>query len=154
MTYLLQNEGGYVNNPNDHGGCTQFGITKISLSAFRHRVVTCEDIRALTIKEITEIYRLNYWDALRLEDITNDSIATALFDTAVVRGVGTSRLYAKYVCDKLKQPHINTCTPGAFITLFVKRLKEGYDNIAASNPTQSVFLKGWHNRADRLMTLV
>lgn len=154
MTYLLPNEGGYVDNPNDHGGCTNHGITKISLAAYRHAPVTCDDIKRITIAEVTAIYRVNYWDALRLDLINHQGVATALFDIGVLRGIGTSRMYAHWVCSKLNRSHINDCMPDAFISLFAKRARDGFDHIVASHPSQHVFLKGWHARADRLLTLV
>lgn len=75
-------EGGYVDDPLDPGGETNFGISKRSYPDV--------DIAALTPKAAGEIYRRDYWDKLSLDHIDNQVIATELFDTAVNCGVGTS----------------------------------------------------------------
>ena len=63
MAVLLKNEGGYVNNPNDSGGPTNMGITQATLSNWRGKPQTADDVRALTQAEATDIYRANYWNA-------------------------------------------------------------------------------------------
>lgn len=75
-------EGGYVNDPDDNGGETKFGISKRS---YPHL-----DIKALTIEKAAEIYKLDYWDELRLDQVSNQAIAAELFDSAVNCGVGTA----------------------------------------------------------------
>ena len=61
--FTLGYEGGYVNDPNDPGGCANAGITIGTLQAWRgaSMTVTCEDVAALTEPEIGMIYATNYW---------------------------------------------------------------------------------------------
>lgn len=72
-------EGGYVNDPRDPGGETNFGISK---RAYPH-----ENIRALTRERAIEIYRRDYWDAVGCEGLP-PKLAVALFDCAVNQGAG------------------------------------------------------------------
>ena len=78
---VLQHEGGYVNDPDDPGGETNFGISR--------RTYPDLDIKNLTGEEATEIYRRDWWDKNRFGEIEPGSLATGLFDVAV--NAGTSR---------------------------------------------------------------
>ena len=51
---VLGEEGGYVNNPADPGGETNWGISK--------RAFPQVDIKALTRDDAKALYRANYWD--------------------------------------------------------------------------------------------
>ena len=71
-------EGGYVNNSNDKGGETKFGISK---KAYPHL-----DIKKLTLKDAENIYYNDYWFTLKLDYIQDYEIQLELFDTAVNMG--------------------------------------------------------------------
>ena len=78
-TLLL--EGGYVNDPKDYGGETNFGISK--------KAHPEEDIKNMTAERAGRIYKHRYWDALRLDELDHQGIAEELFDTAV--NIGRNR---------------------------------------------------------------
>lgn len=62
LRLMFGHEGGYVNNPNDPGGPTKYGITHRTLAAHRGvRSVTAAQVRDLTLSEAEEIYRKSYW---------------------------------------------------------------------------------------------
>ncbi len=153
LPYILHHEGGYVNNPHDKGGPTNFGITLSTLSLWRHKPATALDVRDMKVAEAGEIYRMHYWDALRLDGISDQNIATALFDVGVNRGVGTARQYAHWICGKLGYEQVNDCGRHIFISMLSEHLRESYDHIVAAHPSQAVFIRGWHNRADQLKQL-
>jgi lysozyme family protein len=79
---LLSHEGGYVNDPDDPGGETHFGISKRSYPDL--------DIGALTKENVIEIYRRDFWDKYGFERIENDTLAFMLFDQAVLMGPVTA----------------------------------------------------------------
>lgn len=76
---VLENEGGYVNNPNDPGGETKYGITK--------RQYPDLDLKNLALDQAKEIYRRNYW---HFDNIQDQLIANKLLDMCVNMGVGTA----------------------------------------------------------------
>lgn len=78
---ILKHEGGYVNDPRDPGGETNFGISK--------KAYPNEDIRALTRERAKSLYRRDYWDALRLSEIPYP-LALVTFDMAVNAGTGAA----------------------------------------------------------------
>lgn len=156
LPFVLQNEGGaaYTDNPHDNGGPTRWGVTLKTLTIFRHHPCSAEDVKNLTENEACQIYKINYWDALRLDGVENQNVATAIFDVGVNRGVGTARLYVADICSHMGRDKINDCDPKEFIKSFAERVKQGYLNIVANHPHQRIFIKGWLNRADRLLTLI
>lgn len=60
--FTLDFEGGYVNDPDDPGGCTNMGITIGTLTDWRDDPSTnCNDVANLSRVEAGMIYALNYW---------------------------------------------------------------------------------------------
>jgi len=77
----IGHEGGYVNDPDDKGGETKFGISK--------RSYPNEDIRNLTLERAKEIYYNDFWlkqSCHLMEGFTDISIE--IFDTSVNMGRG------------------------------------------------------------------
>jgi len=74
---VLEHEGGYVNDPKDPGGETNFGIAKRS-----HPDV---DIKNLTKEGAKEIYKEVYWDKNKVESLPED-LWHIYFDMCVNQG--------------------------------------------------------------------
>lgn len=81
IEFVLKQEGGYANSPNDPGGETNFGISKRS-----HPNV---DIKNLTVEQAKEIYRVEYWQGCGADKM-DWPLCVAHFDFAVNAGVGTA----------------------------------------------------------------
>jgi lysozyme family protein len=81
---VIGHEGGYVNDPNDPGGETQWGISKRS---YPHL-----NIRMLTRAEAMGIYDRDFWQPLH-GDRLHDGVAFQLFDFAVNSGMDTAVRY-------------------------------------------------------------
>lgn len=82
---LLQHEGGYVDHPDDPGGATNHGITIGTLSAWRGKRASKEDVKNLTVDEAIAIYRAQYWDTVRGDDLL-PGVDYAVYDYAVNSG--------------------------------------------------------------------
>lgn len=78
---LLGHEGGYVNDPNDPGGETNWGISKRSYPE--------EDIKHLTRVRAEQIYRRDFWDRIHADELY-DGVAFQAFDFAVNSGIETA----------------------------------------------------------------
>lgn len=175
INYVLKNEtgsdnpdeSGYSNNPHDKGGPTAWGITQRALSIYRERPCSAEDVKNLTKAEAISIYKKNYWAPMDLDKINDQRVATCLFDVEVNRGEGTALVYAQYACncygayleiDGWIGPKtiaaINALSREDFITAFYEEVIEGYRDIVKAEPNQAIFLHGWENRAERLLTLI
>jgi lysozyme family protein len=77
-------EGGYVNNPNDPGGETKWGISKHSYPNL--------DIKSLTREQAKEIYLNDFWNKLEM-DALFPSVVYQLFDFAINSGIYTAIRY-------------------------------------------------------------
>jgi len=87
MTMLLAHEGGYVNHPSDPGGMTNLGVTKRTYDEYHGTDIDEEGLRQLTKADVEPIYRRNYWDRCRCQDLAS-GLDWAVFDFAVNAGTG------------------------------------------------------------------
>lgn len=81
---LMGHEGGYVNDPDDPGGETQWGISRRSYPNLNIAALTREDARA--------IYRRDFWDRIHGDEMP-DGVAFQVFDFAVNSGIETAVRY-------------------------------------------------------------
>lgn len=81
---IIGKEGGYVNNPNDKGGPTNWGITQAVARAHGYT----GDMRGLTRNQALEILEDDYWKGPRFDQVDSISglIAIELADTGVNMG--------------------------------------------------------------------
>jgi len=88
LKFTLPWEGGYVNNPYDSGGATNYGVTQETYNEYlmRHGKRS-RDVRDITMEEISAIYREMYWDALDCDKLFVAPLDLVMFDTAVNFGV-------------------------------------------------------------------
>ena len=87
LAFVLSQEGGYSDNPRDPGGATNYGITLASLSNWRGRKAARRELQSLTRREVSDIYRRNYWQACKCDQLP-PALALLMFDAAVNQGVG------------------------------------------------------------------
>ena len=81
VAILIRHEGGHVDHPDDPGGETKYGISKRSYPEV--------NIAALTLDEAKAIYRRDYWDRVRADELPEE-LRFPLFDAAVNSGVAQS----------------------------------------------------------------
>jgi lysozyme family protein len=166
LDYVFENEGGFSNDLEDHGGPTKFGITISELRGWRRKPVSIKDVRNMNIDEAKAIYKSKYWDTMDLDQIIHPGSAIAMFDIGIVRGVGIPPKYAQRICNNhgssllvdgfigpLTIAAINELEQALFVREFSSMSRAGFSSIVANNPNQSVFERGWRNRAQRLLTL-
>lgn len=81
---LIKTEAEYVNNPDDPGGETKWGISKRS---YPHL-----NIASLTRDDARQIYLGDFWNRVNADRLP-DSVAYQLFDFAVNSGIETAVRY-------------------------------------------------------------
>lgn len=81
---ILKFEGGYVNDPQDPGGETKYGISK--------RAYPNLDIKNLTMDEAKDVYFVNYWKKMHCDKLS-DGINLAVFDCSVNQGTSRATLF-------------------------------------------------------------
>lgn len=83
-------EGGYSNHPSDPGGPTNWGITIHDYREYIDPDATADDVRAMKREESRQIYRKQYWDALRCDELPA-GVDYSVFDYGVNSGVTRAR---------------------------------------------------------------
>jgi lysozyme family protein len=167
FSYLLRDEGLYVNNPADPGGATKYGVTRETLMRWRGQPVTEQDVATLSREEAKNIYWAWYWKPLGCDELSKLTVATVLLDCGVLFGVGSTALIVQKTlndsCGKTLRLDgfvgkdtinaLNDVDARAFIEAFKESLHKRVSNIVRSNPSEEIFRKGWDGRIDRWLTL-
>ncbi|HEX6053459.1 MAG TPA: glycosyl hydrolase 108 family protein, partial [Gemmatimonadaceae bacterium] len=86
LAFILDREGGYVNDPADPGGATNFGVTQAVFSAWLAKAgLPPRPVRDITRDEVRAIYERNYWRDGKCEEIheTHPMLALAHMDACV-----------------------------------------------------------------------
>ena len=140
---VLENEGGYVNDPDDAGGETNFGISKASYPNV--------DIKNLTKEEASAIYQRDFW---KFDGINDQAVATKLFDAYVnmkSHAINAAQEVTGQTVDGKYGPHTEAAINAArdFLTTFRARLVQYYQEIVEYYPEDEKFLKGWLRRAQQ-----
>lgn len=136
---ILKWEGGYVNDMNDPGGETKYGISK--------RAYPNEDIKNLTLDRAKAIYKRNYWDRLKCDSMEYP-IALSVFDMAVNAGVSASAKVLQNLLAVNPDGIIGNITLSALKTKANVVNEFTRDRIIyyASLANWSKYKKGWTNR--------
>lgn len=87
---VLRREGGYVNDPDDPGGATKYGITIGTMRRFKvdvtgDGVVDIRDVKALTPDRAAAIYKAEYFEGPRIAELP-ETIQASVFDMYVNAG--------------------------------------------------------------------
>ncbi|SDR19764.1 glycoside hydrolase family 108 protein [Pseudovibrio sp. Tun.PSC04-5.I4] len=87
LSELLSIEGGFSNRSRkaDPGGPTNYGITQGTLSAWRGQPVSVQEVKQMNESEAIEIYRAQYWDAVKGDKLPL-GLDYAMFDFTVNSG--------------------------------------------------------------------
>ena len=164
FSVIIGLEGGYVNNPNDPGGETKYGIAKASFPDL--------DIKNLTVDDAKKIYYSNYWNTkhMNLDTIAEFSaeLAIELFDSAVNQGVGTAaeflqeslnlmnrdqKLFPDMTVDSFAGPttmkalhSLRSYDKPSLLKVFSGLQFMRYYDIVKKDPTKECFFSGWMKR--------
>jgi len=142
---LIGNEGGYVNDPKDPGGETNWGITKTVAVANGYT----GDMRTMPKETAKAIYRKMYWDKLQCDQFPF-VVAFQLFDAGVNHGNSQAVKFLQRALSVADDGVIGAKTIAAIsklddlqiVMLFNAERIEFY----AALKTFSTFGKGWARR--------
>lgn len=144
VKHIFMFEGGLVDHPKDPGGITKYGI---SLRAYPH--LGEEGVRKLTQAQAATIYKEDYWDAMRCDELP-EGMRLMVFDCAVNQGVGYARkalqtsvsARADGVIGPKTMQAISEANPARAVHRFAMNRFLRYKR----NPNWGVFGEGWMSR--------
>ncbi|MCM8594089.1 glycoside hydrolase family 108 protein [Accumulibacter sp.] len=146
---VLGKEGGFSNHPEDPGGPTMMGITQATLAAWRGHPVSADDVRTLGRTEALDIYRANYWNAMRCDDLPK-GVDLMVFDFGVNAGITRSVRLLQKVAGAEQDGSIGNLTLRAVRAsnpaALVEALASGRLDFYRSLDTYPTFGRGWENR--------
>lgn len=90
--FVAKWEGFYSNDPDDTGGETIYGISRVHHPNWEGwTLVDSGKKDSIALKDMAEkLYRLRYWIPLLLEQVSNQRLANAVYQAAVNCGVATA----------------------------------------------------------------
>ncbi|WP_127558746.1 holin-associated N-acetylmuramidase [Nioella ostreopsis] len=100
---IVDREGGYVNDPNDPGGATNYGVTihtmrRLGLDLDGDGDVDEADVRALPRERAVEIFIEHYYFAPRLDRLP-EALQPTVFDMQVNAGTNAVRILQRLLRD-------------------------------------------------------
>jgi lysozyme family protein len=175
LDFLRRWEGGFVADPQDPGGATQFGISLRFLRGLNGGLgdidgdgdVDADDVLALDWPGAEALYRAHFWDALGLGG-HRGPVGIAIFDAAVNMGPRPAVTVLQRLCcdwgagcavDGVLGPQTRDAAEAmdraamasrtsleAFSDRYAVRRLEVYAGICAKKKTLARYLPGWLNR--------
>jgi lysozyme family protein len=93
---IVRREGGFVNDPDDPGGATNFGVTLETLRSLRGNLggdgaVGVEELRALSAEDAVAIYVRHYYEKPRI-DLLPEPLRASVFDMRVNAGANAVKI--------------------------------------------------------------
>ena len=169
---ILKHEGGYVDDPDDKGGATNFGITHAVYSRFLKKQTgkeaTKDDVKNMPVEHAIEIYTDQYYFEPKVDELP-ETIQEQALDMCVNHGprnamrilqrAGNQINQAKIEEDGRFGPNTKQCIVSAsdkegqaFNNVIADQRADFYRRIVENNASQGKFLKGWLRRAESFKT--
>jgi len=173
-TEIVAREGGFVNDPADPGGATNYGVTIHTLRRLRPgQRVGVDEVRALTRDEAIGIYIEHYFTRPRINALP-EPLWPSVFDMYVNAGANAVRILQRLLCqmdlpvtvDGLIGPQTIAATeaayaraPGHLVDAYGIARRDYYYAIADRRPASRRFARrrdggkgGWITRAEEFIS--
>lgn len=153
---LLPLEGGYVDDPEDPGGPTNYGVTQKTYDAYQNLLnQPLKPVMAISMDEVQGIYYDQYWMSVRANALP-PGLDFAVFDCAVHSGPARAAKILQGIVGQTQDGSLGTQTLGAVRTYLqnskatVKGLIEKYyrqrEKYLHSLAKWSTYSRGWTAR--------
>lgn len=153
LAEVLKHEGGYADHPADPGGATNRGVTKRVWEEWVGHEVTKDDIKALTVEDVTPLYRKRFWDACKCDNL-HAGVDYVVFDVAVNSGTGRAAKFLQEAVGATPDGSIGPRTLAAADSfgpkLIINKICDRRESFYRSLPTFATFGKGWLRRNDEV----
>lgn len=162
LGYLLEEEGGWSDHPNDRGGKTMWGVTQATYNAYRKKTgKPSQSVKLITKEECRELYRSEYWNAAGCDKLPWP-ISYITFDAAVNSGASRSLRWTQaglgMKADGIVGPQtvsaakaVIDSSDGSKILAILDQRVQFLTALVKKDTTQLVFLLGWWRRTMRVL---
>jgi lysozyme family protein len=100
---IVAREGGYVNDPDDPGGATKYGVTlqtmrRLGLDPSGDGKISAADVKTLTRAQAVEIFVEHYWRRPHVSDLP-DALQPSVFDMYVNAGANAVKVLQRLLAE-------------------------------------------------------
>lgn len=154
LAFILHEEGGFVDDPADHGGATNHGITQAMYSIWREEHgFPDQDVRQISSNEVAALYQEKYWivsgalncpvplDLLVFDCAANSGPGCAVKTLQSALGIPDDGVFGSGT-----RAALGSCDPQAIASKFLAMRRAFYLNLASHDASQQHFLNGWLTR--------
>lgn len=161
VPFIMQWEGGFVNDPDDLGGATNKGITIGAFTEYKKRkgqkAPTVEDLKNISEAEWRDVFESLYWDRWKADEIKNQSVANILVDWVWASGShGIKRpqrllgVKADGIVGKQTIAAVNAMDAATLFKMIKDDRAKFIDEICKARPKNEKYRKGWMNRINAI----
>lgn len=170
----LKHEGGFVNDPVDPGGATNWGMSiRFLLSAGdadgdgwldgdldHDGDVDIDDIKNMTVEQARKLYRVHFWDKYNYDKIVDFTVAARAFDMTVNMGARQTGKIIQRALNELGNnlvvdgkigkntfATINCTDPEMLMSEIRQAHAQFYLDLIKAKPKFAKYRKGWLRRA-------
>jgi lysozyme family protein len=153
IDWIIAQEGGYSDNPDDPGACTQFGVSQRYLDSVG-RVKWPNGNLPAEVKDLTQdqasmLYRLDQWAVIEGDQLP-PGLALLVMDAAVNQGPGTAIRLLQQACgtapDGIMGPLTLQAVKGSGAALTAEYTARRATAYAQFNAAEGMFELGWMRR--------
>lgn len=175
---ILRREGGYVNDPDDPGGATKYGVTlatmkRLGLDINHDGRINSRDVKALTRAQAADIFKKQYFEAPKIA-LLPAPLQPSVYDMYVNAGSNAikilQRLLGEFGFETLADGIIGPNTarmahlaiqeaPDFLVDAYGIARRNYYYNLAETNPRLRKFARrqdggkgGWITRAEEFIS--
>lgn len=161
IPFILQWEGGFVNDPDDLGGATNKGITIGAFTEYKRRKgqkdPTVDDLKNISDTEWRDVFKSLYWDRWKADEIKNQAVANILVDWVWASGShGIKRpqrllgVKADGIVGKQTVAALNAMDAATLFKMIKDDRAKFIDEICKARPKNEKYRKGWMNRINAI----
>ena len=161
VPFILQWEGGFVNDPLDLGGATNKGITIGAFTEYKKRkglkAPTVQDLKNISDEDWHAVFKGLYWDRWKADDIKSQAVANILVDWVWASGVhGIKRpqrilgVSPDGIVGSKTIAALNAADPKKLFDAIKADRVKFIDEICKARPKNEKYRKGWMNRINAI----